>query len=256
MSVRGAIIDDKTELEKIVKGLANLEGGADIVRYINTHGGAEKMAVILRALVVLQEKEKSAKQGVQMDQDHCEKLNHDTLSMLTSFGVVSALILTILYPLVLTPFSPSEDSASYFNETTIQAFQYTYFSMMFLSLAFAAIVVVLSARMYAEFGFWLFRPDARLHYLRSGRLGFLAIVNIACLFTFLLGVPFGVAVNVTPVAGLIAVVITILSMACLATYMGHHGVMVLQGLQAKELVNMSADDSEELLAENGASTAH
>jgi hypothetical protein len=251
-----APINDKTELEKIVKGLANSEGGADIVRYINTRGGAEKMAVILRALVVLQEKEKCTKQGVQMDQDHCEKLNDDTLSMLASFGVVSALILTVLYPLVLSPFSPSEASASYFNETTIQAFQYTYFSLLFLSLTLAAIVVVLSARMYAEFGFWLFRPDARLHYLRSGRLGFLAMVNVYCLFAFLLGLPFGVAVNVTPVAGLIATVFTILSVACLAIYVCHHGVLVLQGMQAKEVMNMSAasDAREELLAENGAST--
>lgn len=149
-----------------------------------------------------------------------DKGTEAALGYLTTCGVVGALLITLMYPLALSPFTVSDESAKFFLQRTIEAFQYIYFAFITSTLVLAMLVVYFSVRMYMEVNM-MSSMRSRLWYLDSSRLVMVALMCLWCFRTLVAALPFGAAIYVTPIAGIILGVLAGVFIVAAEAFEGH-----------------------------------
>lgn len=137
-----------------------------------------------------------------------ENINQ-ALGLLLNVGVVAALILSITYPLCIAELTASETTTAFFSDTTILAFINIYYILIISDALISLMLIYLSLRIYLYLGFWISQPMFKLKFLDRSPLPFICAASVWNIRILLIALPFGIAVNVSQYAGLIALVICV-----------------------------------------------
>ena len=89
----------------------------------------------------------------------------NVLGFLTNAGVVAALLLSIVYPLMIQ-FPPAKDGSATFNPDVLRAFEIGFFVSTYAANALCAMTLYLSARMYMHLGFWMPNTEEQIWYIQ------------------------------------------------------------------------------------------
>ena len=171
---------------------------------INEFGDLENLAMVLYHYSI------SSKNG-----DNTEELNHlitrmldSYQNMLTTFGVVGALIASVVYPYAFesTPGDLSEYSIEYFGPNTTLCLFYVFYSLVCTSIVLSLSVVLETVMNYKHVAFWLCKVDSKLKYMQKVSLAGIVIKCWILVIVVALTVPFGAAALLSPVSSLIATV--------------------------------------------------
>jgi hypothetical protein len=126
---------------------------------------------------------------------------------LLNVGVVAALILSITYPLCISELTASDAAIGFFSDLTILAFINIYYILIISDALISLMLIYLSLRIYLYLGFWISQPMFKLKFLDKSPLPFICAASVWNIRILILALPFGVAVNVSQYAGVIALVI-------------------------------------------------
>jgi hypothetical protein len=96
-----------------------------------------------------------------------EKMTNDTNSFLLNFGVIAALLMTMVYPCLLTPVILSDASVEYFGEGRAYMFGFTYYIGLSIVAASCVTIIYMSAEMYNSLNFRMVRNN---HSISSARV--------------------------------------------------------------------------------------
>jgi hypothetical protein len=170
-------------------------------------GGFEGISNILRVLIA------DAKNGgiasVEERTKMVDILTNNVTSLLINFGVVGALIVSVVFPLALVPMQLSESSTEFFGNTLTYVFWIAHQILAIVVIVLSVIIIFCSIVYYKLLSFWMFDDESRLWFVQS--ISVVPIVVFAT--TLLMCVPAvlvtGVAAFVSPVAALISLIGTL-----------------------------------------------
>ena len=128
----------------------------------------------------------------------------------------AGLIVSVLFSVCLAPLNPSDQSIAWFGEDCITAFTYIFYISVYSSLLIAFITILVSTRMYLHLTVWMCHIELQLWYLENISVVPVLILAISSVITLCVGLPFGIAVNVTPGASLIVAILVVIMLGTLA----------------------------------------
>ncbi len=113
------------------------------------------------------------------------------LTLLTTMGVVGALIFSVLFSTVLSPLEPSDVSTSYFHPNTLTGFTYAYYAFVYYALGRSFTLVFQSVVLYLKLGFWMPDLPMKMWFLARTPLRTVVYNGVFALVTVSLSIPFG-----------------------------------------------------------------
>lgn len=128
------------------------------------------------------------------------------LSLLTTAGVVGALLASIITPLVYSPLIISDLSEEYFHPSTVEAFSVLYRIFISFSLVLSFVLIWQSTRKFLQLSFWMPNLDMKSWYLSEVSMLPIIITQMWTIIFAVLAAPFGVAILVSPSSGLILLI--------------------------------------------------
>ena len=179
-------------------------------------GGAETLSMQLQAIELSMRNNRKHNQQQQSGVDDKEELNdiqekqrqlvEQTLSLLTSVGVIGALLISVSLPLVLTPLTPSDAAQQFFGTTGVDVVTYLY-RILIIGTAVESLLTVLAClKAYMQLSVWM--PTLELKMWWCTHISVTSVVwgsNVILMLAFA-SLPFGVAVNVSPGIGLVTLI--------------------------------------------------
>lgn len=155
-------------------------------------GGAEQIALYLQQLELDSDgdgliSEQELEQGLQKSQ----QIVDDALRLLETCGIIGALLMTLLYPQFFVDLEYNTDSIDYFGRHTCVIIKYCCFALICVSFTLACNAVILSLALFRHISFYLPSLKSKLWYLQKVSLGPVVASTVLCLFTTVLGIPFG-----------------------------------------------------------------
>jgi hypothetical protein len=134
------------------------------------------------------------------------------LGFLTNAGVVAALLLSIVYPL-MTQFPPPKEGSATFNPDLLRVFEILFFVSTYTANALCAVTLYLSARMYMHLGFWMPNTEEQIWYIQycgstfailSGfQFASLAAFGVAAIFSALVSTGWYAMMGLSVLVGLV-----------------------------------------------------
>lgn len=88
-------------------------------------------------------------------EEYCLRLIEQSLNFLINSGVVGALLLSVLFPIALTPIPTSDESLEFFGEAAVDGLNYTYFSFLYTSLFFSVWITFMTLHYYLHLTMWM-----------------------------------------------------------------------------------------------------
>lgn len=116
--------------------------------------------------------------------EEAEKLIEALLSMYINSGVIAALILGMVYPILLTPIEYSSQSVDYFGHDICEFLFYIYYSLITLSLALSLSLLFDSIQFYKHLGFWATSLEAKVAYAAKGGVFFTVTKSVMMVYVF------------------------------------------------------------------------
>ena len=177
-------------------------------KYHSKIGGAE--GISLKIQNTLLDKDNDGNISEEEIKESEEKRNetvNQALSLLTTAGVVGALLASIMTPLVLSPLSSSSESEQYFQPKVLERLSFVYRIFLTLSLVLSFMLIWQSSRKYLHLSFWMPNLDMKTWYLSEVSLLPIIILQIWCIISALIALPFGVTVLVSPSNGLMIFIV-------------------------------------------------
>jgi len=158
--------------------------------------GAANKIYLLRVHGTSDDMEKAKEMG--------EQLINDVLSLFINLGVVGALIITVIYPLLVSEINLSDKTIRFFgNEDVVLAIYYVYYALLMMSAAISLSIIFESVTFYKHLSFWMTSQEAKLQYIAKCDLaGLVRKVNNIMSFTAW-AIPYGALSIVSPIAALI-----------------------------------------------------
>ncbi len=123
--------------------------------------------------------------------------------------MVGALIFSVLFSTVLTPLSVSDESSDFFKPWIITAFTYVYYVAVYLSLARSFTIIYSSVMLYLKLSVWMPTIETKMWFISEVSLTPVVNNGLICLISASVAIPFGVAVNVSPGAALVALIMEV-----------------------------------------------
>ena len=140
----------------------------------------------------------------------CEQINS---------GVVGALLVSVIFPVALTPIVASDESVIFFGESGIFGLLMTYFFFLYMSLFFSIWITYMTIHYYLHITLWMPTLELKLWYCNElNTLPAVVVITHGCVLASAFCLPFGIAVCITPEAGLIAAIFCLLMLG----YMGYN----------------------------------
>jgi hypothetical protein len=137
------------------------------------------------------------------DQKDTEALAESFTGMLLNMGVIGALILTMVFPLLLAPeVEPSQSAKDFFTEDGALALRVVYQVLLAACFGMAAIVIFRSIRMYTAVNFWMPTVPSKRWFMDRFTLVPLVILCVVLILSLVLTVLLGASVNASPRLGL------------------------------------------------------
>jgi hypothetical protein len=153
---------------------------------------------------------------------------HGYLNIMTNFALVGALFISVLFQFNISPITPSPMSLNFFGHTIVRIFTYIHFICVSFALFSSLLVIIGSVKTLKILGVWL-PPKDGLEFAQKFPVNYMLGYVMQTIFFFVLSVPFGAAVIVDPIAGLISLVAVIyfgLSIKRLK-YLDDTGILIL-----------------------------
>jgi hypothetical protein len=168
-------------------------------------GGPEKIALMLQRIDIdedgngeVTDEEYKQNEKTQM------KMIDACLAQLLNYGIVAGLTLTVFYPMAVNKLDVSEDSAAFFGENAIDAFTLAYYVFMVYCVVESVIMVYKSTRAYLHLSMWMCNLDMKMWYVDQLNVGDFTRSCFNIIKSVVWSVPMGVAVTVSPAAGVVA----------------------------------------------------
>lgn len=178
------------------------------IQYHEKIGGAENISLKIQNTLLDKDNDGNiTEEEIKQSEENRKETVNQALSLLTTAGVIGALLASILTPLVLSPISPASESEQYFHPKTLQGLSIVYRILLTLSQAFSFLLIWQSSRKFLQLSFWMPNLDMKTWYLSEMSLVPIIQQQAMCIIFALLALPFGVAVLVSPVNGLIVLVV-------------------------------------------------
>lgn len=143
-----------------------------------------------------------------MEHDYDEKEVAETIirgygDLFVNFGVVGALMVSIVFPIALQPMDLADSSIDYFGFETTKALFNTFYACTILSLVIGLSIIFESITFYKHLSFWMVDTVSKLRYTKEVNLLFLVAKGTLLVYSICIALAFGSAALVSPEAGLI-----------------------------------------------------
>jgi hypothetical protein len=181
-------------------------------------GGIEKISYLVSEVEFEHQKELKLLAGEKMTQDdeiaeveRKYRLVDFSLNFLINSGVVGALLLSVLFPLVLTPLIYSDDSQEFFGDTNLIAFSYVYFFLMYFSLFCSIWLTFMTIHYYLHITIWMPTIDMKMWYVTElNTLQGISAITHMCIVGAMIALPFGIAVMISSEAAVISLLFLVI----------------------------------------------
>lgn len=190
------------------KGTKTGRFGLDWWRYHIKIGGAENITLKIQNVLMDQDGDGMISQKeLANNEKRREDAVNSALSLMTTQGVIGALILTVLYTLTITALVPSDTSLQFFGDVIIGRLSLTYRFFVTLGLCLSFALVYNTTRMYLQLSVWMPTIDMKSWFLSEISLCPLINQCQQTIICSLIAIPFGTAVQVDPNSGLLCLVV-------------------------------------------------
>lgn len=117
-------------------------------------------------------------------QEQAEKMIEALLNLYINSGVVAALILSIVYPMLLTPIEYSGQSVDFFGQNICSYFYYAYYSLITMALVLSLSLLFDSIQFYKHMSLWATCLESRVLYAAKGGVFFTITKSITMVYMF------------------------------------------------------------------------
>eukprot|EP01038_Epipyxis_sp_PR26KG_P017600 gene17600-24452_t len=138
--------------------------------------------------------------------DVAEKLTEAYVNLLQNFGVIAALVISVLFPLVFTDKgSISAGAINYFSSIWLDIFYYSYLILVNISVFMSFLVIIKALFLYKHLTFWMPSDHLKLAWIKQTPIAGFVILGQILLSMLVLAIPFGAVVLAAgPQAGVIS----------------------------------------------------
>ena len=182
-------------------------------------GGSEGISTILQLLCA--DKDKDGEVSTEEEEALAEKLSSDASNLLTNMGVIAALALSIVFPMIVAAGQPSDDSTAYFGALAVRIFELAFYLLAGVECGISLGAVYYSVRSYTIISFWMPSAQDKIWYIRDISLVPLVVAAIVMVVLATIAIPCGAAAFVSPLAALFAAAgFVLFAVAMVLTEMG------------------------------------
>ena len=213
-------------------------------------GGAPKISLKLQQIMLDADQNGaiSAEEYAASEEQRKDTIDQ-VLSLLSTTGVVGALLVSVLLPISLTPLTPSDESIAFFGDYAMGVLDALFGVFQNTSLCLAFLTTYFSARKYMQLSVWMPTIDLKSWYLLVMPLAPISIMTQFCVLFAAVSLPLGVAIAISPARALLACILVVFSSFIIfleATY-GGGDALLLGKLHELTTVLFSSDaiDSKE-----------
>lgn len=178
----------------------------DAYTYLALLGGPEKVSFMVSEYEVDADGDGNiTEEEMQEKEEHCLRLVEQALNFLINSGVVGALLLSVLFPQVLIPLVPSDDSLQFFGDSYIMGFYYTYVFFMYFGLFCSIWITFMTIHYYLHITIWMPTTELKMWYVTElNVLPGVVFLTHACVVASAIALPFGICVGISSEAAFIA----------------------------------------------------
>jgi hypothetical protein len=242
--------DISKEREELKKWISAPLGSTNEKMQQGKIGGAPKISLKLQKIMLDADQSGtiSAEEYAASEEQRKDTIDQ-VLSMLSTTGVVGALLISVLLPISLTPLTPSDESVAFFGDYAIGVIDTLFGVFQNTSLCLAFLTTYFSARKYMQLSVWMPTIDLKSWYLLIMPLAPISIMTQFCVLFAAVSLPLGVAIAISPARALLAFILVVLSsiIIFLEATVGGGDALLLGKLHefATALLSSGAVDSKE-----------
>jgi len=144
------------------------------------------------------------KDELEKSREHCLKMIEAFQSQLLNYGVICGLYFTVLFPIALSPIVVSNNSQIFFDTIIINIFTYIYYCCIYISLIQSLLMVYKASRYYLHLTLWMPNIELKYWYINTVPIQTFIFTSNRIIKFVILSLPFGIAVGVSPISGLIS----------------------------------------------------
>jgi len=175
----------------------------------NKLGGLEKISFKIQKVEMdINGDGKIDSEEIEKNIENCKKTIDNCLGQFANYGIIGALFVSVLYPLVLNGKVCSQITSDFFPYWVIVVFNYIHYTLIYYSLFQAFLLVYVSTRAYLQLSIWMPNIELKQWYINEITMVYFHNIYSRTMKSAVLAVPFGVVISVTPTAGLICTLIT------------------------------------------------
>jgi hypothetical protein len=183
--------------------------GEEWFDYHNTIGGLEKISFKIQNVEMdLNNNGIIEEEELIKNMENCKKTIDNCLSQFLNYSVVGGLFISVLYSVVLSELTISDISSDFFPYYLIRVFLYTHYTLLYYSLLHAFLLIYRSTRAYLHLSIWMPNLEMKHWYINETTMVSFHRIYSRTMKSAVLAIPFGITVTITPIAGLIAGVLT------------------------------------------------
>lgn len=164
-----------------------------------------------------------------------------TLNLLLNAGVVSALILSMVFGWTFSPLSFTQDSLDFFGQSVCDWFNYMFILCINTAVFGSFGLIFTTVRMYTHLAFWLTTNESKTKYLSEVSMNIVAAMTLVVINSAVFAIPFGALVAVSPGAGLISTIFAVASFLWLFLYFVEYRIGLLVAMR------IAVEETEQLL---------
>lgn len=160
------------------------------------------------------------------------------LNILSNFVIVSALFLSVLYELTVSPITPSSQSLEFFGHTVVAVFKYIYFICVSFALHSSILIIILCSKCNKILGLWL-PPRGQVEFVKRVPINDLLAPVIRMIISVVISIPLRSVVVIDPLSGLISFLFVIYFIVSLKkmNYLDDMGILILHGFVKAQFEN-------------------
>ena len=182
--------------------------------HILTHaaklGFFENISVYLRIIAATQVQ--SEERASKLDEFN-ENMIESYQNMLVNYGVIGALIFSIVFGLAVADFDINDSSIELFGRDGACIIKHFYFALIFFCVLLSLCIIYQSMLQYKQLVFWMPDQAAKMRWIHTFSLVQIVLLGEIIQSVIIITIPVGAAVAISPVAGLLGLV-TMLLFGC------------------------------------------
>jgi hypothetical protein len=169
-------------------------------------GGAQLISLKLQNILIDEDGDLNVSdEELAASEDKYRDMVDQALNLMVNSGVVGALIFSVLYGILFT-YPESSDSLKFFGYYGFWTVFYIYYTFILAALVNSMALIYHSARMYLHLSMWMPTLELKVWYITKISLVPIIEMSMSSVVFSGLAIPFGVAVFVTPLASLFAII--------------------------------------------------